>query len=141
MYKSFAELPCCWSCCSISGSPAFTSGFLGVDVFFVISGYLMAVMYDPSKKAEFFAKRARRLLPAYLATILATLLVAIIVTAPNDFQWIFKPASFAAVFAPNFAYLGGLGRNRTDRRCGRMHSHEMTLAADTCITGTPFRTG
>ena len=86
------------------GIAGFTSGLLGVDVFFVISGYLMAVMYDPSKKAEFFAKRARRLLPAYFATILATLLVAIIVTAPNDFQWIFKQASFAAVFAPNFAY-------------------------------------
>ena len=44
------------------GIAGFTSGFLGVDVFFVIGGYLMAVLYDPSKKAEFFAKRARRLL-------------------------------------------------------------------------------
>ncbi len=47
----------------------FNSGFLGVDVFFVISGYLMAVMYDPLEKAKFFVKRARRLLPAYITVV------------------------------------------------------------------------
>ena len=44
------------------GLAGFNSGFLGVDVFFVISGYLMAVMYNPKKKGEFFVSRARRLL-------------------------------------------------------------------------------
>jgi peptidoglycan/LPS O-acetylase OafA/YrhL len=30
------------------------SGFLGVDIFFVISGYLMAILYNPNEKAIFF---------------------------------------------------------------------------------------
>ena len=34
----------------------FKSGFLGVDVFFVISGYLMAILYNPERKWEFFCK-------------------------------------------------------------------------------------
>lgn len=84
--------------------PGFSSGFLGVDVFFVISGYLMAVMYDPLKKQEFFAKRARRLLPAYFSTVLLTLLVAIFITTPNDFWQVSNQALFAAIFAPNIGY-------------------------------------
>ena len=51
----------------------FRSGFLGVDVFFVISGFLMAVMYDYNDKKSFIKKRALRLLPAYYVTIIFTI--------------------------------------------------------------------
>ncbi|HJY38221.1 MAG TPA: acyltransferase, partial [Steroidobacteraceae bacterium] len=61
----------------------FTSGFLGVDVFFVISGYLMAKLYDPSRKRDFFVKRARRLLPAYFAVVAVTALIAAARTIPS----------------------------------------------------------
>jgi hypothetical protein len=37
----------------------FDGGFLGVDVFFVVSGYLMALMYDPTRKNSFFIKRKK----------------------------------------------------------------------------------
>ncbi len=84
--------------------PGFHSGFLGVDVFFVISGYLMAVMYDPAHKAEFFSKRASRLLPAYFATVLCTLLVGLLVTNPNEFSQITTQAGFATVFASNLGF-------------------------------------
>lgn len=86
------------------GIDSFSGGFLGVDVFFVVSGYLMAVVYDPARKADFFAKRVRRLLPTYFAVILATLLAAIIVTSPIDFAWVFEQASYASVFASNIRY-------------------------------------
>lgn len=84
--------------------PGFRAGFLGVDIFFVISGYLMGVMYDPAKKFEFFAKRASRLLPAYFATILATLLAAAIVTRPDDFSKLASQAVFGALFASNIGF-------------------------------------
>jgi peptidoglycan/LPS O-acetylase OafA/YrhL len=42
----------------------FSSGYLGVDVFFVISGFLMAKLYKPDDKVGFYLKRAKRLLPA-----------------------------------------------------------------------------
>lgn len=84
------------------GFPAFRSGFLGVDVFFVISGYLMAVMYTPD--SDFLSRRARRLLPAYFATIAATLLVSIAVTTPNDFRQVAEQSIFATAFVPNVSF-------------------------------------
>jgi peptidoglycan/LPS O-acetylase OafA/YrhL len=86
------------------GSGAFKSGFLGVDVFFVISGYLMAVMYTPADKAGFFTKRARRLLPAYFVTVLGTLLAAAVVTTPLDFAQVVNQSWFATLFASNIGF-------------------------------------
>ncbi len=80
------------------------SGFLGVDVFFVISGFLMAILYDSNKKLEFFMKRAKRLLPAYFTTILLTTVVAIFLTLPNEFNQVVKQSMFATVFVPNVGY-------------------------------------
>jgi peptidoglycan/LPS O-acetylase OafA/YrhL len=82
----------------------FTSGFLGVDVFFVVSGYLMAMMYDPSRKLDFFIKRAKRLLPAYFVVVIATLLASTFVTTPNDYGQVSAQALFAAVFASNIGF-------------------------------------
>ena len=82
----------------------FENGFLGVDVFFVISGYLMALMYDPARKVEFFTKRAKRLLPAYFATILGTLLIGVLITTPNDFDQIATQGWFATAFASNIGF-------------------------------------
>lgn len=84
--------------------PGFSSGFLGVDIFFVISGYLMAVMYDPRRTRQFFEKRALRLLPAYFATILATLLVSIAITTPSEYRQTYEQSAFAAVFSSNVGY-------------------------------------
>jgi len=86
------------------GFSGFTSGFLGVDVFFVISGYLMAVMYDPAKKVDFFVKRAKRLLPAYFAAVIATLLLAAAITTPSEFDQVAGQAAFAAFFSSNIGF-------------------------------------
>lgn len=85
-------------------APGFRGGFLGVDIFFVISGYLMAVMYDPSEKLAFLEKRALRLLPAYFVTIAATLLAAAFITTPNDFSKVVDQAWFGAFFASNIGF-------------------------------------
>lgn len=84
------------------------SGFLGVDIFLVISGFLMAILYDKNVKVkDFFFKRARRLLPAYFITILATLVVAFFITTPNEFNSVVEQSVFATFLASNIGFWNG----------------------------------
>ena len=64
-------------------TPGFAGGFVGVDVFFVISGFLIGgLLIDEMSKTgtvnltNFFARRIRRLLPNATVTILVTLVLA-----------------------------------------------------------------
>ena len=47
----------------------FQNGFLGVDIFFVISGFLMAKLYDKGTIFDFYKRRLDRLYPAVIAPI------------------------------------------------------------------------
>lgn len=80
------------------------SGFLGVDIFFVISGFLMAILYDPAKKSEFFLRRSKRLLPTYYVIILLTLAVSIFITIPNEFDQVSKQSIYATFFSSNIGF-------------------------------------
>lgn len=83
---------------------AFKAGFLGVDVFFVISGYLMAKLYRPGQALQFVRKRVTRLVPAYFATLLCTVLACIILTTPNEFRMVVPQALFGLGFVSNIGY-------------------------------------
>lgn len=83
---------------------AFNSGFLGVDVFFVISGYLMSALYNPNKKLEFFVKRAKRLLPAYYFVTLATVITAAVLINPNEYGSVVTQSVFAVFLSSNIGY-------------------------------------
>jgi peptidoglycan/LPS O-acetylase OafA/YrhL len=85
-------------------APGAGSGFLGVDVFFVISGFLMACLYTPHGVGQFFARRARRILPAYFLTIFVTFAVAVIVTAPPELANVTTQALYATLLTPNLGY-------------------------------------
>jgi len=68
-------------------------GFVGVDVFFVISGYLITAMivgeYEQTRRfsyAGFYLRRLRRLGPALIFTLLVTAAVATALLAPHDLQ-------------------------------------------------------
>ena len=80
------------------------SGFLGVDVFFVISGFLMCLLYDKNNKQKFFERRAKRLLPAYLATILVTLIAASFIVAPLEFKQVAQQSAFGLFFSSNIGF-------------------------------------
>jgi len=86
------------------GVTGFNSGFLGVDVFFVISGFLMSVLYDENKKIEFYKKRVHRLLPAYFITVITTLIASIFIVTPNEYTQVFEQSIFADLFASNIGY-------------------------------------
>jgi len=73
-----------------AGAPELTGGFLGVDVFFVLSGFLitdlLVVQYDRLGRLDlknFWGRRARRLLPA-LAVMLVVVTAAATVIEPSQ---------------------------------------------------------
>ena len=72
--------------------PPFSGGFVGVDVFFVISGFLITrlIRKDVSsgefRFGEFYLRRARRLFPALFATLLITFLGAIFLLVPYHLE-------------------------------------------------------
>lgn len=96
--------------------PAFLKGgFTGVDIFFVISGYLISrIILGEMRQGEFslvsfYLRRARRIFPA-LAVVLATCLaVGYFILLPNEFEQLGKHTLAAATFLINFVLLGEIG--------------------------------
>lgn len=82
----------------------FANGFLGVDLFFVVSGFLMAVLYKQGKVKEFYTRRAARLLPAYFATIILTLAFSAFLTLPAEFSQVSLQSIFATFFSSNVGF-------------------------------------
>lgn len=80
-----------------------SGGFAGVDIFFVISGYLITGLIAGSiadgtfSFAEFYTRRIKRIFPAYIAVALATLAVSSYLLIPNDY--IFYTTSLATSWA------------------------------------------
>lgn len=82
-------------------------GFLGVDLFFVLSGFLMAAIYDPAKPhgaRTFFFNRVRRILPAYYVVLLLIVLVAALRVLPHEFAEVRGHAIYSALLIPNIGY-------------------------------------
>ena len=69
----------------------FPGGFIGVDVFFVISGYLITGILIREMEADnfsflgFYERRARRIFPALFAVLIFTLIGSYILFLPSDF--------------------------------------------------------
>jgi peptidoglycan/LPS O-acetylase OafA/YrhL len=84
--------------------PFFQNGFLGVDIFFVISGFLMAKLYDRGTILDFYKRRLDRLYPAYALTLLVTLVVGAVITIPVDFNQLFEQAIAGSLFVSNVYY-------------------------------------
>jgi peptidoglycan/LPS O-acetylase OafA/YrhL len=86
---------------------AMPAGFLGVDIFFVVSGYLMRAIYDPSAPGHvgrFFLRRARRILPAYYIVLLAVIICASLIVLPHELADVIKHGAYSAALMPNIGY-------------------------------------
>ncbi|WP_163120085.1 acyltransferase family protein [Acinetobacter pittii] len=82
----------------------FSSGFLGVDVFFVVSGFLMAILYNSEQKKEFFIKRAKRLLPSYFTVVFITLLASVFLVLPSEQTQVVNQSIYSLFFANNIGF-------------------------------------
>jgi peptidoglycan/LPS O-acetylase OafA/YrhL len=80
------------------------NGFLGVDIFFVISGFLMAKLYRQGTRLDFYRRRVDRLLPAYALTVMATLIVASLFVIPVDFWQLAGQSYASSVFMSNLYF-------------------------------------
>jgi peptidoglycan/LPS O-acetylase OafA/YrhL len=85
------------------GLELFKGGYVGVDIFFVISGYLITriIFYelerDAFSLAYFYERRARRILPALLLLIAVTVVVGLLVMPPKPFSDLAR-SIFAVIF-------------------------------------------
>ncbi|MDX8448054.1 acyltransferase family protein [Mesorhizobium captivum] len=90
------------------GLTALPGGFAGVDIFFAISGYLITrhLVTEISQTGRldllrFYARRARRLLPAALFVIAATLAAGAIILSPEEQALYSKGAMWASAYMIN----------------------------------------
>lgn len=87
-------------------------GFVGVDVFFVISGFIITnLILNGQKKfswREFYWGRARRIIPAYLTTLIVATLVAAVLFVPSDFGYYWQSLKSALRFTSN-SYFADFG--------------------------------
>lgn len=89
--------------------PAVGGGFIGVDVFFVISGFLMTRILlgtpmDVAGFRAFFVGRARRILPAYVLTIAVVSALAAIVFLPIHLELLAPSLASAILLVSNFVF-------------------------------------
>lgn len=91
-----------------------TGGYIGVDVFFVLSGFLISSILlrdldaGTFSIAEFYRRRVRRIFPALFTVLLATLLWGGIAMEPNGYKWLVKTVAAAALFVSNIEFFRSL---------------------------------
>lgn len=87
-----------------------SGGWVGVDVFFVISGFLITSLIlrslnDSSFSLwDFWERRARRILPAALSVMLVSLIAGWFLLAPHDYRALGESAASQTVFLSNFYF-------------------------------------
>lgn len=84
--------------------PGFQNGFLGVDIFFVLSGFLMAILAEKVTPIEFYSRRLKRLLPAYFVVVLVTSAFVVATTLPVDANQRLDRLFYDLVGLSNFAF-------------------------------------
>ncbi|MFZ6659137.1 acyltransferase family protein [Undibacterium sp. TJN19] len=93
-----------------AGFTAFSGGFVGVDIFFVISGYLITTIVVTEMEQgsfsllNFYERRARRILPALFFVMLCTLPFAWIWMLPQDLKDFSESLVAVSLFASNIFF-------------------------------------
>jgi len=96
---------------SVFKNNIFNSGFIGVDIFFVISGYLITsiilkelLQNNRFSFIYFYERRVRRLLPALFFVMLFTFPLAWLYLSPGDFLDYSKSILYSIGFSSNFYF-------------------------------------
>ncbi len=90
--------------------PLLPGGFIGVDVFFVISGFLISTIIFQSLEQgafsflDFYKRRVKRIFPALCLVLLASFICGWFVLLPADYKQLGKHMAAGAAFVSNFAF-------------------------------------
>src|SRR4051812_22652548 len=130
-------------------------GFAGVDLFFVISGFLISgiILSDLGKGsftiAEFYRRRVRRIFPALILVLAACLAIGWRVLLPDEFRQLGKHIAAGAGFVSNLALWRESGyfapRRRSSRCCtsglsaSRSSSTSHGRSFSSCFADAPAR--
>ncbi|MGX9349301.1 acyltransferase family protein [Microbacterium sp. KNMS] len=119
-----------------AGVPRLDGGFIGVDVFFVISGYLITGLLLREHErtgrisiADFYVRRARRILPAATVVILAVLAAAAALLPTTQVEQTTSDARWSAVFLAN-AHLAAQGTDYFSSSEPSLLQHYWSLAVE-----------
>ena len=92
----------------------FAGGYIGVDIFFAISGYLISsILFRGLDKGsfsfwDFYAKRSRRIFPALIFVIVVGLIIGALLLTPREFKELGAEAMFGSIFFENFRLARGI---------------------------------
>jgi peptidoglycan/LPS O-acetylase OafA/YrhL len=95
-----------------AGADRAAGGFIGVDVFFVLSGYLVTQLLVRDLRADgsidlrrFYSRRVRRLLPAALLVLLVTMVVFSSIGSPAELRGARDAVRAAALYVSNWFFI------------------------------------
>ena len=95
-----------------AGIFGFSGGYVGVDIFFVISGYLItSIILEEQNQGRFsitnfYERRARRILPALIWVLLLTSIASFVLMSPSELEDFADSLISVAIFSSNiFFYL------------------------------------
>lgn len=97
------------------GIPYFQGGYVGVDVFFVLSGFLITslIAHDLDRNtfslAEFYDRRIRRIAPALFVVLIASSVLASIILLPHALKEFSRSLLAAAFSVSNILFAGQVG--------------------------------
>lgn len=102
---------------SVVGFHAFgvKGGFIGVDIFFVISGFLISTILLGNLEnnnfsfVDFYKRRIKRIFPALILVLLACCILGWFVLLPDEYKQLGKHIAGASVFISNFLLWGESG--------------------------------
>jgi peptidoglycan/LPS O-acetylase OafA/YrhL len=94
---------------------AFPGGFIGVDVFFVVSGFLITQIITTALRSHsfsfltFYRRRINRIFPALLVVLVSLLVAGWLFMIPDDFAKLGKHVFSGAIFLSNLVSLSEFG--------------------------------
>jgi peptidoglycan/LPS O-acetylase OafA/YrhL len=95
--------------------PGFSGGFVGVDIFFVISGYLITSLIlkdmddDCFSFFKFYLRRAKRIFPALIVVLITTTIASWFILFPYEFQKFGRSLFHTTFFASNIYFAHDAG--------------------------------